>query len=293
MPEDLYDSDNPDAIPSGVHAAGYINGYAANAWATRGYPRFPDARRISVFNANDGDTLDVERGDAFPWEAPGWCEERRAAGVDPWVYLSYDLWAPTRTEFEQRGIREPKWWIALYDGIAELLPGAVAKQYADPARIPGNPHYDLSVVEDGVFGGSGGIITAQARRTTILANGSLHQFLRGTDNALWHRRCSKGTWSAWTRLGGTLTSDVISGGVDDQGALRVTVVGQPYTDGTTLYDISSADDGVTWSTFGPAHGAGTGLVTIGGYAGVAEAPEPSKITLDIQSVPGTATGTIS
>lgn len=154
----MYDSDNPDAIPAGVNAAGYVNGYAANAWLTRGYPRFPNARRITVFNVNDGDTADVENGDMLPWEAPGWCQERRAAGVDPWVYLSFDLWAPTITEFDHRGIAHPKWWVALYDGIAELLPGAIAKQYADPARIPGNPHYDLSVVADGVFGGGGGTI---------------------------------------------------------------------------------------------------------------------------------------
>lgn len=162
MTETLYDSDNPDAIPDGVNAGGYISGYAAPDWLSRGFKRFPNARRINVTPLIDGgDTFDVENGDFLPWEAPEAVQKARARGVvDPWVYLSYDLWAPTKTEFHLRGIAEPLWWVALYDGIAELLPGAVAKQYADPARIPGNPHYDLSVVQDGVFGGGGGRLGA-------------------------------------------------------------------------------------------------------------------------------------
>src|SRR5579859_3816050 len=158
MTQTMYDSDNPDAIPSGVNAAGYISGYAAVAWLSRGFARFPNARRINVTPLIDGgDTFDVENGDLLPWEAPEAVQKARARGVvDPWVYLSYDLWAPTRTEFEQRGIPEPLWWVALYDGIAVLIPGAIAKQYADPARIPGNPHYDLSVCADNAFGGGGG-----------------------------------------------------------------------------------------------------------------------------------------
>lgn len=155
MTELLYDSDNPDAIPSGVNAAGYISGYAAVAWLSRGFARFPNARRINVTSLIDGgDTFDVERGDLLPWEAPEKVEQARARGVaEPWVYMSYDLWAATRTEFHLRGIPEPKWWVALYDGIPAIPAGAVAKQYADPARIPGNPHYDLSVCEDGLFDG--------------------------------------------------------------------------------------------------------------------------------------------
>lgn len=35
---------------------------------------------------------------------------------------------------------------------------------------------------------------------------SLDLFVRGTDNALWHRPMRSGSWGTWTKLGGTLTS---------------------------------------------------------------------------------------
>jgi len=143
----LYDSDNPDSIPDGVAAAGYCDGYAAAAWNARGWNRFPGALRIAVFSTtNDGDVGDVERGDMLPWELPDWIQMRRAAGhPNPWGYVNLSNWGPTKTEFELRGIPEPPWWVADYDGIPEIMPGAIAKQYANQTIIPGNPHYDLSV----------------------------------------------------------------------------------------------------------------------------------------------------
>ena len=139
----LYDSDNPDSIPDGVAAAGYCDGYAAAAWNARGWQRFPHALRIAVFaTTNDGDVGDVERGDMLPWELPDWIQMRRAAGhPNPWGYVNLSNWGPTKTEFELRGIPEPPWWVADYDGIPVLMPGAIAKQYANQTIIPGNPGY--------------------------------------------------------------------------------------------------------------------------------------------------------
>jgi hypothetical protein len=118
----------------------------------------------------------------------------------------------------------------------------------------------------------------------MAASGALHQFVRGNNNELFHRKFTAKAWTPWASLGGILTGDAISGGVDTEGILAVTVQGQGTPPG--LFDISSADDGATWSNFTPNGGSGTGLVTIGG--GVAGGtPTPSK------AVTGTFTGTVS
>lgn len=121
--------------------------------------RFPNAVRegISVTAAdNVGKWLDVETGDAFPWEAPGWVVMRRNAGQsDAGVYVEESKWAACQTEFSSRGIPEPNWWIALWNGEALLLPGAVGHQYDHPPTSGG--HYDLSVFGY-AYGPGGGTI---------------------------------------------------------------------------------------------------------------------------------------
>jgi hypothetical protein len=91
---------------------------------------------------------------------PGWSLCRQAGHPNPGVYVQGSLWQATRNEFTARGIPEPRWWIAKWDGVAEIPPGAFAKQYAAPH--PGTPydsggHFDLSVFAY-TFGGSGGTI---------------------------------------------------------------------------------------------------------------------------------------
>jgi hypothetical protein len=123
------------------------------------------------------------------------------------------------------------------------------------------------------------------RRSVILATTtSLHQFVRGTDSGLYHRKATGGAWTPWATLGGSLASDVISGGVDAQGVLRVTVVG---TDGE-LFDNASSDDGATWAGFSNNHGRGTGLVSISPSSPAASAPVPAA-----KSVTGSFIGTIT
>ncbi|HEV2346099.1 MAG TPA: hypothetical protein VGS97_18510, partial [Actinocrinis sp.] len=51
-----------------------------------------------------------------------------------------------RAAFAARGVPEPHWWVAGYDGIAEIPAGAIGKQYADNTAL-GQP-WDLSVVAD-------------------------------------------------------------------------------------------------------------------------------------------------
>ena len=145
----IYDSDNPDDIPSGVKAAGYVNGYAHVAWDARGWARFPDAIRISVFAYNAGDALDVENGDATPAQAPGWVKMRLAAGVAlPWVYVNRSNQRATEDAMWAGGIPLYKaaMWVATLDGtkaVARYRYPVAAVQYANSTLAGG--HYDLSI----------------------------------------------------------------------------------------------------------------------------------------------------
>lgn len=121
--------------------AGYINGLYRSV-----EPGV--AVQISVFApANQGNCLDVESGDATPSQAPGWVRMRRAAGVDPSVYCSEYTWPAVQASFRQAGVAPPHYWIANWNGKAEMIPGAIAHQYCSPGTGSGG-HWDLSLVAD-------------------------------------------------------------------------------------------------------------------------------------------------
>lgn len=151
MTRTFYDSTNPAAIPSNAAGVGgYVDG--AYKWSAGDWARFPNAVhvRIACFAfTDDGHVLDVESGCSSPADAPQWVQRRRAAGVDPTVYMSESAWGSVRQAFTSRGVAEPHYWVAWYDGRPDLstVPGAVAKQYADPAAGSGGD-YDVSVVAD-------------------------------------------------------------------------------------------------------------------------------------------------
>jgi hypothetical protein len=156
MTRSMADSTNLDDCPGNSDLeASYID--RAFAQPAERWARHPKAlgRIATSAQTNEGNILDVETGDAFPWEAPGWCEMRRTAGVDPSVYVEFDQWAATRTEFQLRGIPEPHWWIAWWFNPGTPLPvpamvpipaGAMARQFAGSALT--QAHYDLSAVAD-------------------------------------------------------------------------------------------------------------------------------------------------
>jgi hypothetical protein len=150
MPRTMYDSVTPSAIPRSARmVAGYLPP-SRYAWSDAEWAMFPNAVkvRIAIFaNVNNGHVLDVEPGDATPAQAPGWVLMRRRAGVDPSIYCNASTWPTVRAEFRRRGIREPHYWIAKYDNVARIIPGSVAKQYANPP-LHGRGHFDLSIVAD-------------------------------------------------------------------------------------------------------------------------------------------------
>jgi hypothetical protein len=159
----LYDSDQPQAIPAGVWAAGYCDGYAASAWAQY-WSKFPGARRIAVFlgtTVTDGDSFDVESGDMTPAEAPAAVANAHKRGVAvPWVYCNRSNRPAVENALIMAGILSDQvaLWVATLDGTQTVPPGpypVAAVQYLNSAHSGG--HYDISIV-NAVFGPGGGTI---------------------------------------------------------------------------------------------------------------------------------------
>ena len=112
---------------------------------------------------------------------------------------------------------------------------------------------------------------------------SLHEFCRGGDHALWHRRRAGGTWSPWATLGGRLAPDAITAGVDDKGTIIVTVAGGT-ADGSAsnglFYDYVSTDDGLTFT--GPSANAAGGDSMV--VLGVMQEAAAATSTVDLSPV---------
>lgn len=141
----MYDSTNPEDIPADAEAvAGYVNG-AESAWPAGAWDRFTEAtikRHISVTASNEGDTLDVENGDATIAQAPGWIKTRTDAGVPEetlWLYVDRTNYQDLRAAV---GPFTGGFWVADWSGVEHDVEGAVATQYANPTTSGG--HYDLS-----------------------------------------------------------------------------------------------------------------------------------------------------
>ena len=111
--------------------------------------RFPHAILVpvSAVGTNAGVVGDCEPGCMTEDELVTWVVERRAAGVDPTGYVNeMHGWIPARQAFARRGVGEPHWWVADYDGLDVIPAGAVAKQDKNSAMTGG--HFDKSVVAD-------------------------------------------------------------------------------------------------------------------------------------------------
>lgn len=167
-----------DIPPTAQMVLGYANG--SWPWSPADWARFPNARQESISVTpfeNVGDWLDVETGDAFPWQAPDWVVMRRQAGhPNPGVYVQGSLWQATRNEFILRGIPEPRWWVAIWDGVAQIPSGAFGKQYAAPhpgTVYDSGGHFDLSVFNYTFGGGTstiGGVVNINEKRAWVLVS---------------------------------------------------------------------------------------------------------------------------
>lgn len=141
----MFDSVTVADLPdSGDLYAGYVNGpYKNYEQVCR---RFPDRPIVSIATraSYDAMVLDVERYGATPAQAPSWAQRQRARGQEPTVYTLWSQWQTVKSAFLAAHIPQPAYWIARYDNKAELIPGAVAKQYG--GNVKG--HYDISIVDD-------------------------------------------------------------------------------------------------------------------------------------------------
>jgi hypothetical protein len=165
MTRKMYDSVNPDAIPTNAQmVAGYIDG-TNYKWPESAWARFPNSVKVRIARrttTNDGHVLDVEYGIPTVWPPSqavvDWVIMRRKAGVEPTIYCNQlNDWSGIRQLFQNAGVKEPYYWVARYNNIDVIPAGAIAKQYANSTLAGGN--YDLSVVADYWPGVDGEVVT--------------------------------------------------------------------------------------------------------------------------------------
>jgi len=148
----MYDSDDPSAIPdSAAMVAGYLDGDSGR-WSQADWDRFPNATKVRIVRreyTNDGDVIDCEEGIVWPPDrAVNWVVMRRLAGAWPSVYCNQlNGWPLVRRAFQDRGVEEPPYWVARYNGVEDIPLGSVAKQYANEF-LHQQGHFDLSIVAD-------------------------------------------------------------------------------------------------------------------------------------------------
>lgn len=155
----MYDSTTPWDIPRDAEmVAYYVDG--RYAWPQAWLDLFPRAVKVSIsaIGARVAQVGDVEVGCIWPpANAVPWVRRARAAGIDPTIYCNeLNDWPPVRRAFWAAGEPEPHYWVARYNGVAQIPAGAVARQYAHPHDGDGvadRPwetgfHYDKSVVAD-------------------------------------------------------------------------------------------------------------------------------------------------
>ena len=121
----MWDDITVSSLPTGgAYAyAGYIDGM----WPTYGelLKRFPGHRlfSIAVFASDDGECLDIERGDATIDQAPGWFERQVARGVfRPGLYTQASKLRALELEMQGHHIPRHAYrlWSAHYTGKAHL-----------------------------------------------------------------------------------------------------------------------------------------------------------------------------
>jgi len=142
----MADAANGANVPRGVAvAAGYGDGLYV--WPAAQWRRLRESRAVVITVRaadNQGHVLDVENGDANPWEAPAWVQRRRAVFAQPGVYCNLSTWPACKAAFQTQAIAEPAWLIADWNNpTPHLLAGTVATQYAHDLA----PGYDLSQVD--------------------------------------------------------------------------------------------------------------------------------------------------
>jgi hypothetical protein len=120
----MFDSVSVGAIPANAPA---VAGYVGGSWPTylRLVQGFPRAYHLSIaVNAyEDAECLDIECGDATPYEAPAWVKRQLGRGVQrPVVYSSVSSMGAVLGALESDGIRPDavRLWTAHYTGSPHI-----------------------------------------------------------------------------------------------------------------------------------------------------------------------------
>jgi hypothetical protein len=138
-------------------------------------------------NDNEGDMLDIEKGDAGPDDAPGWTTRRRVAGhIGPLSYFPDSWRAQVTTAFVDQKVPQGGLFAAAYPGRgAELQePGDVGHQYDS------NNDYDISVVVDYLPGIDPAPTPVQEGEVSVSAAFPWNTQLHGAQvslGELWHK----------------------------------------------------------------------------------------------------------
>jgi hypothetical protein len=139
----MFDSITPAEIPrNAVMVAGYVDG----KWPTFASLDviFPTAEHVSitVLGAAGAQVCDCETGDLTPNQAAGWAAREISAHRRPTIYCNTSTHPAVVSALAAVGlefVRDVDWWEAHYDGVAQVSPGSVCKQYA------GTAGYDVNV----------------------------------------------------------------------------------------------------------------------------------------------------
>ena len=103
----------------------------------------------------------------------------------------------------------------------------------------------------------GGVATS-APAITSSAGGRLDAFVRGSDNALWHRAWNGTAWGAWESLGGTLTID--------PGAVAQGTNVDVFVRGTDRAIWHRSSNGTAWSPWDTLGGIATSAIAAASWA---------------------------
>ena len=145
MTRRMFDAVTASEIPAGATlVAGYADGEFENVAAMRA--RFPRAEVVTIAVAHTTRAMvaDIESGDMTPETAVEWARDTMADIANDLLtlYANTSTWPSVVAAFKAAGEPLPQWFAADYDGVAELGPGQIAKQYVDTGG------YDESVVAD-------------------------------------------------------------------------------------------------------------------------------------------------
>lgn len=130
-PLHFYDATEPRNVPSGVHAAVYVNG--AFAWPEAEVHRMAKVIHVSVHGSGDAwkqaRCVDIENGDATPDSAMPFLIERTKHYGDATAYCNRSTRPLVAERCERAGILHAvRFWIATLDGTQDVQ-GAWAVQY--------------------------------------------------------------------------------------------------------------------------------------------------------------------